>query len=190
MVRTRWIAALLLAAVYGAVVWVALPLRAEAQVGGPNPAAAPANASVDEQIERGRQLYAFHCTTCHGATGAGFAEARSVFPADHYDCSRCHGLNNPPQMSQAAIEATQSVFSLGDPPPVNNVAALRKYGGALGLFHYVRATMPRWSPGYVSVYEGSDDAYVDILAFVLALADLHPRSEPLTLEGLGAVHFD
>jgi mono/diheme cytochrome c family protein len=134
---------------------------------GPATAEAAPNADLAAQLARGAEAYAFSCTTCHGATGLGFEEARAAFPADHYDCSRCHGPLNPPQMTPRQIADTQTVFSLGHPPALADAAALARFGTAAGLFAYVRATMPRWYPGYLD-----DEGYLDVTAFVLDLAGL------------------
>jgi len=142
-----------------------------------------AGASLDAQLERGQAVYAFSCTTCHGATGSGFAEARAVFPEDHYHCTRCHMPLNPPVMTQQQIDQTQSVFSLGDAPPLNDPHALARFGNAAGLHGYVRATMPRWDPGRLD-----DDAYLDVSVFVLHLAGLLPeRDDALSLDDLAGV---
>lgn len=117
------------------------------------------------QIERGREAYDFHCTTCHGATGAGFAEARAAFPADHYDCWRCHGPGNPAVMTPRQIEATQTVFSLGRAPALDAGSTIDRFGSADRLFAHVRATMPRWSPGRLD-----DETYLDLVVYVFSLA--------------------
>lgn len=141
------------------------------------------DASLAAQLERGHAVYAFHCTTCHGATGQGFEEARSAFPDDHYHCVRCHAPANPPVMTQAEIDRTQSVFSLGNAPGLTDADALAKFGSAAGLHAYVRATMPRWNPGWID-----DDEFLDVTAFVLHLAGLLPDDVPaLTHEGLAAI---
>jgi mono/diheme cytochrome c family protein len=135
------------------------------------------------QLQRGHAVYAFHCTTCHGATGQGFEEARSAFPDDHYHCIRCHAPANPPVMTQAEIDRTQSVFALGNAPGLADAEALAKFGSAAGLHAYVRATMPRWNPGSLD-----DDEFLDVTAYVLHLAGLLPDDVPaLTPEGLAAV---
>jgi|GEM_PF-773646 len=140
---------------------------------------APREPGLTAQLARGQATYAFSCTTCHGATGSGFAEARSAFPDDHYHCTRCHVPGNPAVMTQAQIDQTQSVFSLGDAPPLNDPDALARYGNGLGLYSYVRATMPRWDPGRLS-----DDAYLDVTVFVLHLAGVLSDEAELTLEAL------
>jgi mono/diheme cytochrome c family protein len=139
-------------------------------------------AARSAQLERGAAVYDFSCTTCHGATGSGFAEARSAFPADHYDCTRCHMPLNPPQMTPWQIETTQSVFSLGDAPPLADGPALARFGTAGALHAYVRTTMPRWAPASLS-----DDAYLDVTAFVLHLAGLLPDGVMLEAEELAAL---
>ncbi len=156
--------------------------------GGPTTTADGASQRVHAaaaQLDRGAEIYAFSCTTCHGATGAGFAEARAAFPADHYDCIRCHGPRNPPQMTPLQIEQSQSVFSLGDAPPLADAAALARFGSAAGLYAYVRATMPRWDPGRLD-----DDAYLDVTAFVLHLAGVLPDRPVLTLENVDTIPLD
>lgn len=148
----------------------------------PDPSA-PRLAGLEAQLERGRDVYAFSCTTCHGVSGQGFAEARSAFPADHYHCSRCHMPLNPAAMTPAEIELAQSVFSLGDPPPLDDVAALARFGSAAGLYGYVRATMPRWDPGRLS-----DEAFLDATAYVLHLAGVALEDE-LTFENAAALEL-
>jgi cytochrome c len=141
------------------------------------------NPGLVAQLARGAEVYAFSCTTCHGATGQGFEEARAAFPADHYDCSRCHGPLNPPQMTPRQIAESQTVFSLGHAPAVADAAALARFGTAAGLFAYVRATMPRWYPGYLD-----DQGYLDVTAFVLDLAGLLPAdAAPLTPDTLPTI---
>lgn len=155
-----WVAAAGVLLVVGAFL---SPVEAEA------PAASPTDASrlrvAAAQLERGREAYEFHCTTCHGVTGAGFAEARAAFPADHYDCSRCHGPGNPPVMSRTQIESTQTVFSLGRAPALDDGSTIDRFGSADRLFAHVRATMPRWNPGRLD-----DETYLDLVVYVLSLA--------------------
>ena len=136
--------------------------------------------AAEAQLARGAEIYAFSCTTCHGATGAGFEEARAAFPADHYDCIRCHGPLNPPQMTPQQIQQSQTAFSLGVAPPL--AEALARFGTAEALYGYVRATMPRWDPGRLA-----DDAYLDVTAFVLHLAGIQLPDGPLRFETLPTV---
>jgi len=155
---------------------------------GPTGSAEPGNPDPDTlaaQLARGERLYAFHCTTCHGVTGAGFAEARAAFPPDHSDCSRCHMPLNPAVMTPRQISDTQTVFSLGNAPALNDPQALARFGTAHGLWAYTQAVMPRWAPGYV----GDPERYVDIVAYVLQLAGQRPN-EPLTLTNLADIDLN
>ena len=172
----RW-ALVLTAGVVAALAWAVLIAAAQRM---PDPGS-PRELGLAAQLERGGDIYAFYCTTCHGVSGQGFAEARAAFPADHYDCSRCHMPLNPPAMTPAEIELAQSVFSLGDPPPLADAAALSHYGSAAGLFAYVRATMPRWYPGMLR-----DEDVLDVTVYVLDLAGVTLHEE-LTLETLAAL---
>lgn len=154
-------------------------------LGGSAPAEGVALDPRAAQLARGAEVYAFSCTTCHGATGRGFAEARAAFPADHYDCQRCHMPLNPPVMSPLQIEQTQSVFSLGQAPALADAHALARFGTAESLYAYVRATMPRWDPGRLE-----DAAYLDVTAFVLDLAGLLPQGTTLEPGALGDVRLE
>ena len=132
-----------------------------------------------EALDRGRDVYMFHCSACHGASGAGLDEARTAFPPSHSACLRCHRANNPARMSQEEIDRIGSAFSLGSPPAINGATLTDRFGGPLGLLTYVRATMPRWAPG--SLDEG--DVRV-ATAYVIALGGALPRDSNLTLERL------
>ena len=170
------------AAAFVLLVAVAVVLSSAPRVQGqrmPDPNA-ERDAGLPAQLERGRDVYAFSCTTCHGASGQGFAEARSAFPDDHYHCSRCHMPLNPPAMTPAEIEAAQSTFSLGDPPPLADGPTIARYGSAAALYAYVRATMPRWDPGRLG-----DEAFLDVTAYVLHLAG-GTLTEELTFENAAA----
>jgi mono/diheme cytochrome c family protein len=152
---------------------------------GQAPGSTPGEPTAAAQLVRGAEVYAFSCTTCHGASGQGFAEARAAFPTDHYDCSRCHGPLNPPQMTPQQIAQTQTVFSLGRPPALADAAALERFGTAAALHAYLRTTMPRWAPGALD-----DHAYLDVTAFVLDLAGLLPDGAVLTPETLASIALE
>jgi hypothetical protein len=145
-------------------VWLALVVAVPLTLAAPSVADADADAGA---LTRGAEIYAFSCSTCHGATGLGFAEARATFPSDHAACERCHAPRNPPQMSSLEMERNQMAFSLGRPPPLAEHERLARFETAGGLFRYLRATMPRWDPGSLS-----DDAYRDVTLHVLDLAGL------------------
>ena len=150
----------------------------------PRPEIAPAPTAA--QLERGRELYEFNCTTCHGATGAGFAEARAAFPSDHYDCFRCHGPGNPPVMTPHQIETSQTAFSLGDPRPLNDPRTLARFGDAGALYAYVRATMPRWDPGRLE-----DEAFRDVVLYLLTFGyEVSPGAAELSVDELSSIRLD
>jgi mono/diheme cytochrome c family protein len=153
--------------VLGSVAWGLL--AAAVLAAGPASTAATPDEAAAHFSERGAELYAFNCSTCHGATGAGFDEARAAFPDDHRDCSRCHGPRNPAVMTPHEISISQSVFSLGEAPPLDDAEALARYGTAGALYRSIRATMPRWYPGRLS-----DEEYRAITAHVLRTSGLSP----------------
>jgi mono/diheme cytochrome c family protein len=124
---------------------------------------------------RAGAIYAFSCAVCHGATGRGFAEAVMAFPDDYRDCARCHHPQNAPQMPGSEIMGSVMAFSLGDPPPLAEPERLARFGTAAGLLGYVRATMPRWSPGRLD-----DEAYLDVTAHLLRMVGWLGDDESLT----------
>lgn len=180
--RTTW-----WAATAGVLLTVLLVAMSPAEAEGPaGEAADVAQLRVaGAQIERGREAYDFHCTTCHGATGAGFAEARAAFPADHYDCWRCHGPGNPAVMTPRQIETTQTVFSLGRAPALDAGSTIDRFGSADRLFAHVRATMPRWNPGRLD-----DETYLDVVVYVLSLAyDVDAGGDELGIRDLERIEL-
>ncbi len=104
----------------------------------------------------GSALYAFHCSTCHGQTGLGLEESRARFPADHQQCSRCHNPRNPAVMYEDAAANSLAVFSLGDPTPLADPAYLGRFPNLAALEGYVRAAMPRWDPGKLTLAEARE----------------------------------
>lgn len=139
-----------------------------------------ARAGGDEgQAARGAAVYAFSCAVCHGATGQGFAEAIAAFPATHRDCAACHQPTNAPQMPGSQVGLATMAFSLGDPPALAEPGRLVRFGTAGALFHYLRATMPRWAPGSLA-----DDAYLDLTAHLLRMTGVLGAAETLEGDGL------
>ena len=132
-----------------------------------------------EQLARGAAIYAFSCAVCHGGSGQGFAEAVAAFPADYQQCARCHQPQNAPQMPGSQVGLSVMAFSLGDPPPLADAARLARFGSAAGLYHYLRATMPRWAPGSLD-----DQAYLDVTAHLLRLVGLLADEEALLADQL------
>lgn len=126
--------------------------------GADSPAASPT-----AQIEAGRETYARYCSTCHGATRQGLAEARAAFPEDHQYCERCHAPLNPPQMSSRDMEHAQAAFSLGKPPKLTDANRLAGFGTAGGLLRYISTAMPRQAPATLKT-----EQYLAVTAFLLA----------------------
>ena len=117
------------------------------------------------QVARGAALFDRNCAVCHGDSGLGFAEAHLAFPEDHRRCTRCHKPNNPVVMSLEEVSTegrVHDLFPVGDPPPLRGDGALASFNGPKALFHYTRATMPRYRPGTMTVAE-----YIDLTAFML-----------------------
>ncbi len=168
--------------------WAVPAVAAGLAFGEPSGPAAPVAtpAPTEAQLERGRDLYEFHCTTCHGASGAGFAAARAAFPSDHQDCSRCHGPGNPAVMTPHQIAASQTAFSIGHPPPLDDPSALARFGDAGALYAYVRATMPRWDPGRLD-----DAGFRDVVLYLLTFGyEVSPGSSDLAVEDLSSIRLD
>jgi len=135
----------------------------------------PGAADAAAAAARAAASYAFSCAVCHGATGRGFAEAVMAFPDDYRDCARCHHPQNAPQMPGSEIMGSVMAFSLGDPPTLADPERLARFGTAAGLLGYVRATMPRWSPGRLD-----DEAYLDVTAHLLRMVGWLGDDESLT----------
>ena len=120
-------------------------------------------------MTRGEELYRRSCAVCHGTTALGFDEARTAFPEEDRHCERCHKPNNPREWNQKTI-IHNNMFSLGTPPALRGEGTLHAFKDAGALFHYLRATMPRYAPGRLT-----NEEYLDITAFLLTLRDASPR---------------
>jgi len=120
-------------------------------------------AGAGPYVHEGAVLYSYHCAACHGDTGLGFEEARSVFPTSHQTCTRCHRPGNPRTMAPDVIRE-KNVFDLGIAPALlGDVTALDRFGSAAALRAYVASTMPRPFPGTLTERE-----YDQIIAFLAA----------------------
>ncbi len=128
-----------------------------------------ASAVENEQVTRGGELYRRNCAVCHGPTALGFDEARAAFPEEDRHCERCHKTNNPRIWNQK-VTIHNNMFSLGTPPALRGESTLHAFTNANALFHYTRATMPRYAPGRLT-----DDQYLDVTAFLLFLRDTPPQ---------------
>lgn len=113
----------------------------------------------------GAEVYAANCSVCHGATGRGLVEAKTAFPPDHRDCSRCHKRGNPPTMTLREIETRQhDLFDIGVPPPLKGEGAMAAYAPPEALRAYIAAAMPRYRPGSLTEME-----YEAVTEFLLEL---------------------
>jgi mono/diheme cytochrome c family protein len=128
-----------------------------------------------EQVTQAASLYEIKCSTCHGLTGGGLTESRLAFPETHRQCSYCHSPASPPQMSVLQMEQLGTAFSIGEPPRLSGEGALRSFPTAQALYLYIRATMPRHTPGQLS-----DEDYLGVTAYVLNLVGALPEGTTLT----------
>jgi cytochrome c len=135
-------------------------------------------AGYGEQVQRGAEVYDLVCSNCHGNTGLGIEEGRAEFLPEHQKCEKCHRPNNAPTLANVKISEKNS-FNIGEPPPLT---ALAKFGNAAGLKAYIQAAMPRHKPGQLS-----DEEYLDITAFLIALDRKLPHNTVLTAENLTAI---
>ncbi len=131
-----------------------------------------------EQVRRGAEVYDLVCSNCHGDTGLGIEEGRAEFLPEHQRCERCHRPNNATKIVDVEISDRNS-FNIGEPPALHDLA---KFGSAAGLNAYLRAAMPRYEPGRLS-----DEEYLDITAFLLALNKKLPKNTALTTENLAMI---
>jgi hypothetical protein len=135
--------------------------------------------AASAQAARGAAIYTFWCASCHGPTGQGLAEAVASFPEGHRACTSCHHPGNAAQMPGSQVGLATMAFSLGDPPPLAAPGSLTRFGSAAGLYGYVRAAMPRWSPASLD-----DQAYLDVTAHLLRLVGALGADDVLTVETL------
>ncbi len=135
-------------------------------------------AGHSEQVRRGAEVYDLVCSNCHGNTGLGIEEGRAEFLPEHRRCEKCHRPNNAATKLNVIISDKNS-FNIGNPPALHD---LSKFGNAAGLKAYLQATMPRYEPGRLS-----DEEYMDITAFLLALNDKLPEHTTLTANNLTTI---
>lgn len=124
---------------------------------------------ASEQVKEGAHVYHVVCEACHGASGLGLAEGRLSFaPSDRY-CERCHHPYNSTLWDATRINPGNS-FYLGRPPAIRGPGTLDELHDGRELYAQVRRTMPHYRPGSLS-----DQQYLDVTAFVLALRnDMRP----------------
>jgi mono/diheme cytochrome c family protein len=131
-----------------------------------------------EQVRHGAEVYDLVCSNCHGNTGLGIEEGRAEFLPEHQRCEKCHRPNNAAKLVDVEISDRNS-FNIGNPPALHNLA---KFGSVAGLKAYLQAAMPRYEPGRLS-----DEEYLDITAFLLALNKKLPEDTTLTVDNLTTI---
>jgi mono/diheme cytochrome c family protein len=129
-----------------------------------------------EQVSRGASTYDLICSNCHGNLGLGIEEGRQEFLPEHQTCERCHRPFNSATLAEVEISDKNS-FNIGNPPALKGT--LEKFGTALGLYSYIKATMPRYAPESLSEQE-----YLDITAFLMVLNQGLDKDTILTLNNL------
>lgn len=148
-----------------------LLLAAAPPVGNPSEPAAE-DPAVAAYLVAAEEVYAWHCSVCHGATGDGVAEAKSAFPEDHRDCTRCHKPSNRVVQPLDQPFQDNDMFSIGEPPALHarfSGAALAADAEPAALYAYIAATMPRYDPGRLS-----EDDYWALTALLL---DMNGRKQ-------------
>lgn len=140
-------------------------------------------AGHSEQVRRGAGVYDLVCSNCHGNTGLGIEEGRAEFLPEHQRCETCHRSNNAPTKANVEISEKNS-FNIGTPPALHSHEMLSKFGSAAGLYAYISAAMPRHDPGVLTQQD-----YLDITAFLLALNDVLPNTTVVTSENAATLLF-
>lgn len=85
-------------------------------------------------------------------------------------CGLCHGR---------ALNGAPTDPDMVSSPPLARAKFLRNWDGRslATLFQYTRGSMPKSNPGYMS-----DETYIDIIAYMLAVSDVPPGDEPLPVD--------
>jgi mono/diheme cytochrome c family protein len=136
-----------------------------------------------EQVRHGAEVYDLVCSNCHGNTGLGIEEGRAEFLPEHQRCEQCHRPFNASTLANVEISEKNS-FNIGTPPALHSNEMLSKFGSAAGLYAYISAAMPRHDPGVLTQQE-----YLDITAFLLALNGALPKDIVLTNENGSSITF-
>ena len=92
-------------------------------------------AYTESQADRGAEVYAFRCSTCHGDRGQGLTdEFRASWPPEEQNCwtPKCHGLNYP----DGGFAIPSYVTGVIGP------GTLSSFATAEGLYNFIRLTMP------------------------------------------------
>ncbi len=121
--------------------------------------------------DQGAQVFWLYCMPCHGDRGQGLtAEFRQLYPPAEQNCwtSGCHGAR-----------PYQGGFTLPNQiPALIGEGALQRFPSVAALDGFVRAAMPRQSPGSLTAEE-----YDRVIAFLLRgngfrLPAVAPSQEP------------
>jgi mono/diheme cytochrome c family protein len=103
-------------------------------------------AYTESQADRGAEVYAFRCSTCHGDRGQGLTdEFRASWPPQDQNCwtPKCHGLNYP----DGGFSIPRNVSGVIGPGTLTNFAT------AEALYNYIKLTMPYQDPSLLSEEE-------------------------------------
>ncbi len=122
------------------------------------------------QVLRGADLYFANCSVCHGDTALGLNEAKTTFPAEDRNCTRCHRPGNSKTVNWTNIQ-DNNMFDIGNPVALRGDGALANFPDAATLYAYTRATMPRYQPGFLT-----DAEYMDITAFLAHINGALPEN--------------
>lgn len=141
---------------------MAAPHFAPGYIPTPDPLAIPTLPANPTPLDRGKNLYYYHCMPCHGDTGQGLTdEFRMVWEEDHRNCwaRGCHGGR---------------VTDEGFPIP-RYIPALHGKGAMIlntsfeGLIAYLQLTHPPQRPGVLEKKE-----YEDLGVFLFNMNNLPP----------------
>ena len=150
-----------------------------------------AGTPAENALASGASLFRWHCAVCHGASGAGLAEARELFPPGDRQCTRCHKEGNPVIMPLDQMIGDTMMFPIGTPSVLSSAhdpASLGAFPTGEVLYAYIRATMPRYHPNSLT-----ENEYRQITYFLLQ--GLNEREEDaetflptIDLDDLAEIH--
>lgn len=124
-----------------------------------------------QEAERGAQVFARRCSTCHGDRGQGLTdEWRATWPPTHQNCwkANCHG---PQPYPENGFTLPRVIPALIGPN------TLRRFATAADLYAYIRARMPFHAPGSLP-----EEDYRAVTAFLLQRHGIPPDGRPFDPE--------
>lgn len=133
--------------------------------------AAPVHAYQDQEAERGSEVFARRCSTCHGDRGQGLTdEWRATWPPTHQNCwkANCHGAQPYPENGFTLPRVV---------PPLIGPGTLQRFATAADLYAYIRARMPFHAPGSLP-----EEDYRAITAFLLQRHGIPADGQPFDPE--------